>query len=224
MRLEDIGNEKVKIGEITDTLTEKVFSITVKKCNHTYKKKFSQYKMDIIDPNFTETDNPSLGYIQFVPDLHFDGDYSIAGLKVEDIHRGKGISDALFETLFQYAESQKSEVTSVIEERKPLTAFVLQKYGFRPVGEKTRDTVHILGRYANEQLMIAFEDDTKAREFQNSNICGASDQYEVVSKPEKRKILDTVILRTPYVLTESKITAKRRKQTQERFKIDIYNS
>lgn len=222
MRLEEIGNERVEIGELTDKLTEKEFTITVKKNNDDFSNGHIEYRLDLLDKEGTRSGNNIAGYMKFVPDLHFDNGYSMTALGVEEEHRGKSLSDALFETLFQYAEMQKKEFNSAREQRKPLTALVLQKYGFQPVGGKARDTIYCIGRYGNDKLMIAFENETKRKEFENSNLCDKSQQYETVPKPDKVKGIEKVIIRAPYALTQEHIQVKRRKACQERFDITLY--
>jgi len=212
MFLDDITEEREVIGTVKDNITSESFDIIIKKGgsfnNHT------EYKIDL------KKKDETVGYLKFVPDLHGSRDYVLSALKTQPLARGMNLSDALVEVLFQYAELNNTALMSTVQQRKPLTAFILQKYGFEPTEDKPRDRVEILGRYQESYLLIAFRDPVKRREFENSNLCQNSQQYKVVS-PKPALLEDTVTLLSPYLLTDEDKCRNRREYTQRRFEINF---
>ncbi len=211
MTLDEITQDRKVIGTLVDNITDERYEILIKQ-GGSFSGDHTEYKIDI------EKDGERQGYLKFVPDLYGGSEYVLSALQTHDNARGKNLSDALLEVLFQFAELNETKFTSSVKQRKPLTAFILQKYGFKPCESRPRDEVEILGRYAESSLLIAFKDETKRREFEASNLCSTSQQYKVVSSnPEL--IEDTITLLSPYLLDNMEKCEQRREYTQNRFSI-----
>jgi GNAT superfamily N-acetyltransferase len=215
MFIDDVNEEAENIGQVVDNITKEQFGIWIKKGGNF--NGFPEYRIDFK----TETSEKA-GYLKFVPGLHGKQDYVLSALQTDEKYRGQNLSNALLETLFQYAEYNGSQFTSTVRQRKPLTAFILQKYGFMPVDNRPRDTVEIMGRYKKTDLLIAFRDKTKRTEFEKSNLCSNSMQYKVVD-PNPTLIESTITLLTPYLLLQPDTCNNRRRSTQRRFGINFYS-
>ncbi|MBU1111801.1 MAG: hypothetical protein ABIG93_03270 [archaeon] len=213
MFLEDVKEEPVELGTLVDNITKDQYQLFLKKCGP-----FNEHVEYRININHGEE---LAGYLKFVPQLHGQDDYVLSALKTEHGFRGRKLSNALIEILFQYAELNNKPFNTVVQQRKPLTAFIIQKYGFEPVDNRPRDRVEILGRYDDNLLMVAFRDVTKRREFEASRLCINSEQYKVVA-PQPGLLIDTVTLLTPYILIDAEKCDRRRKEiVQRRFSINF---
>jgi hypothetical protein len=213
MFIDDLRAEKTHLGTITDNIVNNRLNIWIKKIGPF--NGFTEYKIDFKSDNEAQT---PVGYLKFVPGLHGIDDYVMSALKTDENFRGQNLSDAFLETLFQYAEFNNTHLSSAVQQRKPLTAFILSKYGFEPVDNRPRDVVEIMGRYGDNDMLVAFRDSHKRREFEASNLCQNSQQYVIV-EPNLTLALDKVTLLTPYLLTDTGKCDQRRNYIQRRFSI-----
>ncbi|MFC1768946.1 hypothetical protein ACFLZX_04245, partial [Nanoarchaeota archaeon] len=212
MLLEEITEQQVKIGTILDNKTQEEYDLLIKKGGafngHT------EYKIDI-----KKGDNTA-AFLKFAPGLHGVEDYVLTALKIQGHFRGRNLSDALIEALFQYAELNETQFSSTVHQRKPLSAYIFHKYGFEPVEDRPQDRVDIMGRYEDTSLMVAFHHPRKAEQFERSTVCKNTKQYKIVD-PQPGFTQDSVTLLTPYLLTNTLKCQQRRAYTQKRFTIQF---
>ena len=214
MLLTEITEEKVNIGSVLDKVTQQQFEMLAKRCGPFGPKKMPEYIIDLM-----QNEKPA-GYLKFVQGLEGGCDITLSALKTTPGFRGQNLTDAMMELLFQYATLTNTEFNCVVRQKKPLTAYILQKYGFVAVDNRPRDTVEILGR-KKEKVLVAFRDTHKRDEFERSTLCTRSeDQYEIVS-PQPGLAIDTVTLLSPYMLIDEETCQERRDFAQKRFVIDF---
>lgn len=211
MLINQVVKENKKIVSVIDKITKEVYDAWIKEVGEHQSHRKYKIHLKTADERLD-----SVGYITFVSNIYGNNSYTLSGMQSELGYRGRNISDILLETLFQYASINDSEFSDTVHQRKPLTTYILQKYGFEAIDNRPRDVVEILGRYQEEKLLIAFKDKNKEKEFNNSNICIYSQQYKIVDS-NPTLIKDTVTLLSQYMLMDNSKCDERRRMNNKRF-------
>ena len=212
MLIENLGYDFQEWGFVfTDDPSHKC-RIEVKRCLEQGEEK---YKLHVLDGMSV------VGSAHFFRNSLPFQDFVFGGFLVNSPFRGFGFSNLLLEILFRGAELSGHDFSVTTSQRKPLTTYILKKWGFVPIDQSKKNRVDILGREGSK-LGIYFPDPAKRREFRTSRLMNNSGQYVVFDSLEGRKCLDSVVLVSPYVLVDEGKLRKKRQETQDRFSVSLY--
>ena len=211
MLLKGVSTKRQELGKVIDQAVDKEYKLSIRKfndpTNHTYKIYMNQEDSKVGSVMFIDALSPSPGFV--FHGMHVNGEYS-----------GNGFSDVLFEVLYKYAKSNENSVLSTTKQKKPIIGYILRKHGFIPKEIVQRNIVYIL-ESDNGIMSIAFEDESKEKEFRHSRVMKFSGQYFIIEEFDEDRVLDRIVLSSTYELAELEKNKERRKKVRERFKVEL---
>ncbi len=146
------------------------------------------------------------------------------GLETYEEYRNRGIASLLISTWIQFClDEEFINLQTISKQRKPFVLHLLKKYAFELKNlssyQKANKIVHICKRGNDSSKCIMFENKHEENYFRRSNIM-KNDNYIIVGKDEENiEILDSVVLGTPYFLSEPEIAYQKSLQIYSKYRL-----
>ena len=154
--------------------------------------------------------------------IYYDVDFAnktshVIGLEVVPELRGRNFSDAVLETYFRIAERNNLVNYQTEVQRKPLTIFLLQKYGYIPINPLKEDWAKVLSP-KNKKMRLKFDSKARENSFLESRLY-AKGQYQLVGPDNQEPVLGEVCIGRKMILENWNLFYQRRKTKKNLFEI-----
>jgi len=210
MLLNQIDLEGIVHGRVVDLRNNQSFEVFTK----TLKNGNGWPKYNTLLKN----EDSTIGYITFL-DNPEQGISSFRGIEVISAYRGNNLSHAIFEVYFKICEQSGIQSFIAKTQKKPITTFLLMKYGFIPSNKSDLKRAFVYPS-DNGRLKIGFNSDEYKKRFLGSRLAN-NNQYEIVDETEELPI-SIIQLSSGYRLENNEKYSERRRMNQDLFRVELF--